>query len=112
MTVADLIAYAFARIGVLQPGESVQPADQADAFAILQDLQASWQTERLTIPFIRRTTWTITANSGSTTAPITVGSGGTVNILRPTFVDHLNFRDTTQTSPQEIPLTTLTEDAY
>lgn len=48
----------------------------------------------------------------SGTSTYTVGTGGTVNVVRPVFIDHVNFQDTSMTIVTEYPMNPLTDDAY
>lgn len=105
---ADLINPALSEIGVRSAGETL-PADiGADALAALNRMMDAWATERLTIPNIVRTTWTISANDGD----YTVGTGANINIARPVFVDHVNFIETSANPDVELPLQKLTEAGY
>lgn len=67
-----------------------------------------WAAERLQIFSLTRTTWTIVSG----TSTYTVGTGGTVNVVRPVFIDHVNFQDTSMTIVTEYPMNPLTDDAY
>ena len=64
--------------------------------------------ERLQIFAVTRTTWNIVSGTGT----YTVGVGGTVNVARPVFLDHVSYQDTSTTPDTEYPLTPLTEDAW
>jgi hypothetical protein len=105
----DLITAALKTIGVLAAGETPSNEDAADALLRLNDLIDAWATQRLTIYAIVRTTKTLTAAVTS----YTIGSGGAINIVRPTEIDHAGLIiDTTATLPVEIPLRILTDDEY
>lgn len=97
ITVADLIKAAFRRINVFESTEDPPAEDQADAFLRFRDLMASWQNMRLFIPFIQRTTWTISSAKGTLATPYTVGLGGDVNVLRPTYIHNIRYQDTSVT---------------
>lgn len=101
MTGADLIASSLKTLGTLAAGETPSPDEQADALLRLNDLIDGWATQRLTIYFQLRTTKTLTAS----TASYTIGSGGAINIVRPTVIENVGLIvDTTATTPTEIRL--------
>lgn len=108
MIVQDIVDSALRKIGVLAAGESPEYQDSADALDALNDLLDQWATERLEIYSITRTTWTIVSG----TSTYTVGTGGTVNIARPVYIENLNFQDTASTPTLEYKMNRLTDDAY
>lgn len=77
-------------------------------FRTLNILTDAWGTERLTIPYIKRTTATLTANQTS----FTVGTSGDINIVRPVFITNIGYVDTSQDPDLEIPLRMITDDEY
>lgn len=107
-TVSDVIAGALQRINVLAAGETASGAESADALKRLNVLLDRLGSERLNIPFITRTAKAITAS----TSTYTIGTGGDINIVRPTYIDRINLLDTTPSPDTEIPLTRLTEEGY
>ena len=107
-TVADCITDALSRINVLEADEIPSSADMAKGFAILTSLTDTWGADRMTIPYILRTTATLTAS----TASFTVGTGGDINIIRPVFFSGISFIDTSQDPDLEIPLRRLTDDEW
>lgn len=107
-TVSDLVTAALQRLGVLDATETVSSDDSAYALSTLNLWIDQLATQRLAIFTITRSTWTISANDGS----YTVGSGGDVNITRPVYVESVAYRDTALTTPIEVPLIPLTDDAY
>lgn len=114
MTVADLIAAALKRINVVQAGDTPSPEDQADAFLRLNSLMGQWRLERLTIPYILRTTWTISSTKGTLANPYTVGTGGDINIARPPQPNEIvvKFQDTSVSPTIEYTLIPLTDQAW
>lgn len=114
ITVADLITASLRRINVLQAGEVPDPNDLADAFLRLQDWMSGLQLEGLSIPFTQRTTFTISSTKGILGTPYTVGTGGDVNVIRPSLPNAITVRyqDTSVSSTQERPLLPLTDDAW
>jgi hypothetical protein len=113
--VSDLITQACRRINVIQEGESPTAAMMDDAFARFNDLIDSvCGNDELLIYTISRTTWTISSTKGTLASPYTVGSGGDININRPTFLPDgaVRYQDTSVTPTLEYPLTPLTDDAW
>src|SRR3989304_6497560 len=105
--VRDIVAAALRELGVLAAGE-VAPADEANSgLEELNRLVDQWAGERLLIYRVTRTTWTISA-----TQNYPVGPGGTVNVVRPVYLDHVNLIDTSTDPDQETPLTPLTDDGW
>lgn len=114
MTVADLITASFRRINVLR-GTTTPTSDMStDAFQRLNDLIDSWANDGLMIPFVRRTTWTITSTKGTLANPYTVGTGGDINVARPSIPADIvvRYQDTSITPTLEYPLQKLTNDQW
>ena len=107
-TVLDLTTVALKEIGVLAAGEVPNSEDAADALAALNRLIDQWAAERLQIYTITRTPWTIVSG----TQNYAVGTGVTVNVARPVYVEHVSYLDTTLSPNQEIPLGELTDAGY
>jgi hypothetical protein len=107
-TALDLITAALVELNVVAAGEVVPSGDALLGLASLNRMLDSWKTEHLLVSSITRTTFTITPS----TATYTVGTGGTVNVSRPVYIDHVTFLDTSGTTPLEIPLVSLTDDAW
>lgn len=99
-------------IGVLDASGSPSAADAQLALRAGNRLIGAWSTNRLLIPSITRTVWTMTSG----TATYTVGTGGTINIPRPNNMEsngaNVRFIDTTQTPTIELGMTMLTDDTY
>ena len=64
--------------------------------------------ERLQLYSQARTVFNIVSGTGV----YTVGTGGTVNVVRPVYIDSVAFQDTSPTLTTEYPLSSLTNDAY
>ena len=107
-TVSDACTQALQRIGVLAAEETATSADISTAFNVLNQLMDSWGAERLTIPFVQRTTWTIVSG----TSVYTVGTGGAINVARPVSIDYASFVDSTPDPDLEMPLNLLTNQAW
>lgn len=101
-------------MGVLGQGQNASGANAQFALTVLNDsLIDAWSTDRLLVHTIRRVTWTI----ADSTADYSVGTGGTINIVRPSTMNmqgsSVTFIDTSASVPNtELPLTMLTDDAY
>jgi hypothetical protein len=107
-TYLDLITASLKRIGVVGAGQTPSSEDASDALLRLNAMLDSFATERLVVPSITRTTWTIVSG----TAAYTVGASGTVNVTRPVFIQDVRFIDTSQDPDLEMGLTMLTDQAY
>jgi hypothetical protein len=106
-TALDLITTALKEINVLAIGEPLAAEDAADGLAALNRMVDQWSTERLLVYAMNRTTWPIVSGTGT----YTVGTGGSVNIPRPIYIDAVAFLDTSPTLPTEYPLSQLTDAA-
>jgi len=107
-TVRTIVEDALGELNVLALGETASAGDGQAGLRALNSLIDQWAAEKLQIYGIVRTTWTIVAS----TQTYTVGTGGTVNIVRPQYIEHVNFQDTSPTLTQEYQLSHLTEDAW
>lgn len=109
MTGADLVASAMKTIGTLASGETPSSEEANDALLRLNDLLDAWGTQRLTIYYQARTVKTLAAS----TASYTIGTGGSINIARPTVIENAGLiLDTSATIPTEVPLQVLTLDQW
>lgn len=107
-TALDICSAALKKLGVLGAGETLSYDDAADAFVSLNSLMDQFAAERGQIYTVTRTTWTITTSVQN----YSVGTGSTVNVARPMFVDDIHFQDTSVSPTLEYPMTMLTEDAW
>lgn len=107
-TALDLISASLTELNVLAAGEVATSADALLGLAALNRLIDQWQAENLMLFAETRTTWTIVSG----TQDYTVGTGGTVNVARPVFIDHVNFQDTSTDPDTEHPTSSLTDDAW
>lgn len=107
-TVRDLVTDAERELAVLAAGETASTEDLNLGLAALNRLVDQWAAERLMIYAQTRTQFTITSG----TQNYTVGPGGDVNVARPTYVEHVNYQDTSFTNPVEFQLSALTDDAW
>jgi len=108
-TVLDVIAAALKDLGVLAAGETATAADAQDCLDGLNRLLDQWAVERLSMFVVTRSTWTLVSG----TQTYTVGVGGTVNIARPEYIEHVHFQDTLVSPVLEYPqMSPLTDDAW
>jgi hypothetical protein len=107
-TVLDIVTGALRELGVLAAGEVPSASDAQDCLTSLNNLIDQFATERLTIFGVTRTTWPIVSG----TQVYTVGTGGTVNIVRPDYVEHVNYQDTSATPTLEYQMNPLNDDAW
>lgn len=112
LTWSDMITNALKRINVLQAGETPANADMQDAFVQLQEWIESLALDGLTIPYVLRTTWTLTSTKGTLASPYTVGTGGDIAITKPLTINFVRFQDTSVSPTLEYPMQPLTDDAW
>jgi hypothetical protein len=110
--VSDLLTAVLKRINVVQGGQVATGDDLRDGFDFANLWLDSMANERLMIPFITRTAFTLTTSKGTPTNPYTVGLGGDINIAKPVFFEKLNYIDNSVTPANEIPIFMLTDQAY
>lgn len=112
MTVNELVSLSLKDIGVLGQGQTATGPQANDALTSLNLLIEAWSLDRLLTHRIQRQTWTI----ASGTADYTVGSGGTIDIQRPSTMNYqgcnVTFIDTSANPEIEIPLWPMTDDGY
>lgn len=96
-------------LGVLAAGEVPTTDDIANCNRAMNRLIDQWKADNLLIYQQGRTTWTIVSGTGT----YTVGTGGTVNIPRPSFIEHVRVQDTNFSPTVEYQgLTKLSDDDY
>jgi len=106
--VRDIIGDALRELGVLGAGEPLSDDEATNGLAILNDLVDSLSAERLAIFKVVRTLFSIVSG----TQDYTVGTGGTVNVARPVFLDGVALVDTAPTPDFETPLGSFTEAGW
>ncbi len=115
ITANALIASAFGLLNVYAADESVPADAAADALTRLNRLIGGWAIRTGPIPARARVVTAILANRGSTSAPYTIGTGGTINTprpARPAALTHAALLLTASTPTVEIPLTVLTDQEW
>ena len=104
-TANAIIARSLKLLGVVASGESATADEATDAFDALNDLVASWATERLTIYVTARTSYTLVAS----TATYTIGSGGTFNQARPLWIPYAGVIESGGTSEYPVEVLNLSQ---
>lgn len=111
MTATQLIygALRLCKGGLSRPGRTASTEELADGLSRLNDMIDAWGIERLTIYFVLRTTQVLSANVAS----YTIGSGGTINIVRPNAIEAARIIvDNTATPVYEAPIDVLTDEQW
>ena len=106
--VRDLVTAALRKIGALAASETPTAEDAQIALDELGRLQDRWSAEDLLLYASSRETFTISANDST----YTIGSGGNVNIVRPVYLEIVNFIETSTDPDTELPLRKLTRDDW
>lgn len=101
----SLIEDALTEINILASGETLSAEDASFGLRALNRVLDQMAAERLMIHKTTRTTWTI----ATSTQNYTVGSSATINVVRPTYLDRVNFIDTSVSSTVELPLLSTTD---
>lgn len=100
-TAGDLITRALGLLGVLEATETAGAADLANGLTSLNSLLESLALQRQTIHYVARVTKSLTSGTSS----YTIGTGGSINVVRPIWIDRVSvLTDGTETS--ELPLGT------
>jgi hypothetical protein len=111
-TIADLITDSLRRISAIAADETPSSGDMEVGFNVLNSLCDALTTQRLTLPWVRRRTFTITGGTGS----YTIGNGAvwdTTPEPRPNFIKQINYQDTSQSPTLEYQLSApLTPDLW
>ncbi len=114
MTVADLLVASLRRIGVAAQGVTPQAESLQQALLAFNAFVDGLGADRLTLYGETRTTWTITSG----VRDYAVGAGHVINRVRPVFVEQLGgvspirYINTSQSTPQENPLTLLNDQQW
>lgn len=99
-TAQTIIHSALMRLGVVASGENATTTELEDALAILNNLLDEWKTYQLYLYGSSRTTYTLTANTGA----YTLGTGQTLNQVKPLWVDAVSVLPVTTGTAYELPL--------
>jgi hypothetical protein len=108
MIVRDIVKDALTEVGFLRTGETPKAEHAQLALRTFQRQLDAWQADRLTLSLLLRTPVVLPANTTS----ITIGIGGTVPIVRPTYLTHLNYVIPGSSPEVEVPVALMDNDAY
>ena len=106
--VRDIVTDALRELGVLAATETASADEANHGFVAFNRLVDGLMAEELAIYQTTRTTWTLVSG----TQDYTLGTGGTINVARPVYIDHINFVDTEPDNDIEYQLQPLTDDAW
>jgi hypothetical protein len=105
----DFVTDALKKLGVLEASETPSSAAMELGFDRLNDMIDAWALERLMIHALLRTTKTLAAS----TASYAIGTGGSINIIRPVSIAQaMLVQDTAATYPIEIPIRVLSDQEW
>lgn len=106
VTALDLIRRALQTLRVLGAGETPDADDANDAFQVLNEYIDWLGTQRLSIPCVRRLSFSLVANTGD----YTIGPGGTFNTPLPTDIEGAGIQyPVAGGTPFEVPIEVYTE---
>jgi len=109
MTGLALITSALKTLNATAVEEDPTNAEAQDALLRLNDWIDSLALDDFTIYFLLRTVVALTAS----TASYTIGTGGAINISRPTEISAAGLiLNTGTTPPQELPIDVFTDQQY
>lgn len=105
----DFIKRALQLIGVVDPTETPSAEDAELGLDVLNQWIDGLGTERQSIYYVARTVKTL----ASSTATYTIGTGGSINIARPLWIQNAGLIiNTSDPVPVEIPIRVLTDDEW
>jgi hypothetical protein len=107
-TVRSLILDALVEIGVLEPGEQASGPQGDIGLRRVQSMIDSWAADRLTLSLQLRTTFTWPASTSS----VQVGTGQTVNMDRPVWLNAISYVIPGSSPQIEVPIGIMDEDAF
>jgi hypothetical protein len=102
-TALDLITGAARLLGVVRKGEALDADEASDGLSALNDMLASWSSERLFVSVRTRDNFTLTAS-----ATHTIGTGQTLNTVAPIRISDAFIRN----GDLDYPLTIITDEEY
>jgi len=106
--VRTIATNALIDLGVLRPGSTMDAAQGATALFHVQNMIDAWAANRLPLSQQLRTTFTMP--SGDST--IQIGTGFAVPIVRPMFLNSINYVIPGSSPAVEVPIGQMDEDAY
>ncbi len=102
-TALTIIKAAMRVVGVLASGETPTADESADGLEAMKFMFRHWSSKNIRLYFVTKDTLTLTGASS-----YTIGTGGTINTLRPTSIRGAIFRQSDIDYPMEI----IDEDKY
>lgn len=107
-TVQTIGENALIEIGVLQPGETPSAALASIVLLWVQRMIDAWAANRLTLSLQLRTVFTMPSGSSS----IQIGSGAAVDIVRPMWIDTVNYIIPGSSPAVEEPIGQMDQDGF
>lgn len=109
-SVTQMATRVLTDLGAVDPEGGVTPttAQTTDVMQVMNFTVTSWIAYGMQVWCQKQATYALSNAVGSPT----VGPGGTINIARPETVTQAWLRDTTQTSPIDIPVQIIGRDEY
>lgn len=107
-TALDLVTAAAKDLQFIAEGETLSTAAAQDGLDAMNRIVDQLKAEKLAIYTITRTTWTLVSG----TQNYTVGSGGTVNVARPVYLERVGYIETATDPDAELPLVKFEEDGW
>jgi hypothetical protein len=107
-TVRSIITDALQEIGVLAAEETLTAAQGQIGLRRVQQMIDAWAADQLTLSRQLRTVF----NWPSNVSAVQVGSGQTVDMVRPVWVSEITYVNPGTTPGVEVPLGLMDEDAY
>lgn len=107
-TVRSIIQDALTEIGAYSVGESISAADGLLGLKRFQNQIDAWAADELTLYLTPRVTFTIPGG----TSTLTIGDGGDINAVRPTFLNSINYIVPGSDPPVETPIGQQDFDAF
>jgi hypothetical protein len=107
--VRNIIKDALTEIGFLRPGETPSPEHAQLALLRFQNQIDAWMADRLTLAVQLQTTFTLTSGTSS----VTLGtSGADVTMIRPVFLNAVNYIIPGSSPAVEVPIGIMDQDAF
>lgn len=107
-TVLSLGSQALIEIGVLEAGDSLSPQQGSMVLPRVQGMLDAWAADRLTLSVQQVTSFVLTSG----TSTVTLGPGGVVPMVRPMYIDHVNYVIPGAVPAIEVPMGALDFDSY
>lgn len=106
--VRAIIQDALTEIGAYSQGESIQAKDAQLGLLRFQNQIDAWAADELTLFITPRVTFTLTSGTSS----LTIGDGGDIDVVRPTFIQGINYIVPGSDPPVETPMGEMDYDGY